>query len=384
MTQQNDSLPPDLVKLKQAIRDGMEQDLSGLNDGTGRLQSYTYGSHRATYTLIGAESGVGKTTVTDIMILSQVQDAIKRGIPIKVFYFSFEIDAVRKLAKWVGHIVYLSCGVHMPLQYILGRIKGKPVSPEHEVMIDAAMLLLTPIVKHIEIIDSAWHPTRIFNHIVTEHYENSEVGIVYRDKPKEKQKHGFVIGFQPTVKWRNGYTIGVVDHVALTMPEQGQDTKATIDNLSRKVILMRNIFGMSWYIIQQFSTDLMSAQRMLKGRGKGEISITPQRLDFGDSKYTYRDADVVYGLISPAQYDLEVYHGYDITKFYNSIVFMHLMKNRDGPSQRCIPFFLDPIGSVIEALPIIMAGVNDDQLEHYYHRANKIEEICQYYSPRDL
>ena len=56
----------------------------------------------------------------------------------------------------------------------------------------------------------------------------------------------------------------------------------------------------------------------------------PTRSGLADTKYTYRDADVMMGIYSPAVHDIPQYAGYDIKKYRDNIRFLSIEKNRDG------------------------------------------------------
>ena len=74
----------------QSGRKGMN---AGLGNGLQRINRYIYGTQRGRYYLIGADSSVGKTTLADYMfVLSTWADAKAKGIPIKIYYCSFEMS----------------------------------------------------------------------------------------------------------------------------------------------------------------------------------------------------------------------------------------------------------------------------------------------------
>jgi hypothetical protein len=322
----------------------------GLSMGLEGPASYTYGTHMGRYYLIGADSGVGKTTMADFMfLLKAVESARTLGRKLYVFYCSFEISFQEKIARWVSYFINLEFGVNLPADYIVGHIAGNMVSDEDMNMIRRAYLRVEQLIKeaNIVVVEESIHPTKIFHDLIDGHFE--KIGTVLRKTAHDPKKKGAIYGWHPKPGEENSMTMLFIDHAGLLASEQGFDTKQTIDLMSRYYVTMRNIFGLTGIMIQQFNTDITSAFRMSK---KGDGLVTPQRVDFGDSRYTFRDANVVFGLIKPSIYDIPTYHKYDITKLKHFFVAMHLMKNRHGPSQRVFPIFLNGMAGVAEDLPV--------------------------------
>jgi hypothetical protein len=364
------------------VKRGMQGLNTGLRSGIPGLDKYTYGIHQARYYLIGADSSVGKTTVADFMfVFNAWKDAKRLGRPIKIFYCSFEVGKMDKTARWVSHIIFQKWGIRLPSDYILGRIEGKRVTKAHEALILKAYALVLEMMKDIVFVEDVIHPTKIFEDLIGAHFE--KVGIVTRaevsEEDRAKGRKGYVKGYQPNDP--NLITFLVIDHLALTGSEQKLDTKHIMDRMSKYGIVLRNIFHCTTCFIQQFSTDLMSFHRTNK---KNPQSIAPQRLDFGDSKATFRDADLVFGLVNPASYDFDKFHGYtlmsdDGENLGECFRGLYLMKNRYGISSRLIPLFLDGLSGTVYDLPI--EGSNVIAMTPWYNKATEIEALCQEFSP---
>lgn len=363
------------------VKRGMEGLNTGLGNGLTAVNKYTYGTHQARYYLMGADSSVGKTTIADFMfVLKAWEDAKRKKRPIKIFYCSFEVGKLDKIARWVSYYIYQKFGVRLPSDYILGRIEGKLVSKEHEKMIMKAHAMVLEMMKDIVFVEDVIHPTKIFEDLIEAHF--SKVGIVTRAEisaeEAKKGRKGYVKAYQPNDP--NLITILMIDHLALTGSEQKLDTKQIMDRMSKYGIVLRNIFHCTMCFIQQFSTDLMSFHRTNK---KNPQSIAPQRLDFGDSKATFRDADVVFGLVNPITYDFDNFMGYALINGDEALGscfrMMYLMKNRYGVSGRALPLFLDGLSGTVYDLPT--DGNNAFSMQPWYNKANEIEAICQQFSP---
>jgi hypothetical protein len=345
----------------------------GLDNGMPGMSKYLYGTQPGRYYLLGADSGVGKTTIADFMFVLQLMAACRaQGRKLYLFYYSFEISRVNKEARWASFFLKMLYGIDLPADYLVGNIPGRTVSDEQMEKVRYAYRLVEDIFKEITFIEDPVHPTRIFNNLIDHHYE--KIGVVTRGPQHDPKRKGPITSYTPNDE--RAVTLLIVDHIALTHSEKAMDTKGTIDLLSKYLVILRNLFGLTCCVIQQFNTELMSYHRMNK---KGDGIIAPQRLDFGDSKYTYRDADVVLGFLKPAIYDVPKYMKYDITKLGRYFIAAHLMKNRYGSSNHVLPLFLNPVSGIPEDLPLMPEF--DLEMDPYYKKAEKLESLCQSFSP---
>jgi DnaB-like helicase C terminal domain len=369
------------------VQSGREGNNAGLANGLHRINNYIYGTNRARYYLIGADSGAGKTTLTDFMFVINAWQAAKlKGIPIKIFYCSFEISKIEKVAKWVSYYIEKLHGKCIPSSYIIGRIHQNYLTPEELELVQSAYKMVEEMLKDIILIDSAVHPTSVFENIIEHHYETA--GTVTREpvsaEDKAKGKKGRVLKYvanNPTAM-----TMLIVDHMALANPEMGLTLKGTIDKLSRYAIVLRNLFGCTIAFIQQFSTDLMQLKRSsmdkLQGAAKAN-AIRPVRLDFGDSKAPFRDADVVLGLVKPREFDIDDFHGINTSSLANGgmgdyMVAAYVMKHRYGPYNRCIPLYMNPIAGVFAELS---NSLDSEAHAPWYVKARELDAITRKYEP---
>lgn len=357
----------------------------GISTGIKGLDRYTYGIHPGRYYLIGADSGVGKTTMSDfIFVLSAIEQAKRLKKKIKIFYCSFEIGKTDKIARWCSYYIFNKYKIRLPSDYFLGRIEGKLLTPEHFPLVQEAYAWIDNLMGPdgvIKFMDIMMHPTMIFEGIIDGYY--AEHGTVKRDnvtgKEKASGKHGYVRGFTPNIGEEETEVILMIDHMALANVEQGLDTKGIMDRLSKYGVVLKNLFRTTIVMIQQFSTDLLSANRAMHLK-RDLQAIIPTRLDFGDSKATFRDADVVLGCIKPGK-DMAELFGWDLTplKLGPNFVIMYLMKNRYGADSKIVPVFLDGITGMIYDIP---CPISSDDGDEWYKMSDEINNVCQVYSPQ--
>lgn len=353
-----------------------------------RLNRILFGIHQSRYYLIGADSGVGKTTFTNfVFVLETIREVIENPRPLMIHYYSFEIAEEELIAKWVCYAVKVLFNVDLHMDYILGRIKDMTMTPEHKAMVDEAIDFVSGLLKYMKIQDTVKNPTSIFNEMIT--YAET-IGTCHRTTISEVKKvqgkpktvtSSFITGYTPNNA--DQLTLIVIDHVALATPEQGKNTKDTIDLLSKYMVFLRNRFKFSPVLIQQFNTELQSVER----RKFRAAALAPQRMDFGDSKYTYRDADIVFGLLNPSFFDIEEFYGYSVIQTEASMhpyalgeffVMAFIMKNRYGQTNLQIPLFMNGMTGVFYDLP-----TPDDtiSLEFWGEETTNLREICQSFCP---
>ncbi len=363
---------------EQEVLNGIKGLNKGFSGGLKRLDKLIHGIQKGRYYLVGADSGVGKTTLVDFyFVLCAWLDAKKTGKKIKMFYVSLEIGAFDKKARWCSFYLGWKYGLNFSASFILGRVPGKTPNAEQLKLIQEAYAFVELVLQDVVLISASTHPTAIFTSIVEDHY--AKHGIVYR-KPQtqedaKKGRKGIITGYTPNDTLPDTYLI--VDHLALLDTESGLDMKGTMDRMSKQAVTLRNIFKLTCIFIQQFNTELMASRReAIARRGVKDAGniITPQRLDFGDSKYTFRDCNVAIGLVKPAQFDLAEYDDFNCQPteaggFGEYFIEGFLMKNRDGASDKRFPLFVNPVSGIFYDLPYEYGA--DEQ---WYAYAKKLKE----------
>ena len=340
------------------------------------LNQYLYGTHKARYYLIGADSGVGKTTLTDFMYVYHLWKSCKeQGKKLDMIYYSWEISLVMKKAKWAALLYYLKYKELIHPQYILGQLDGMTVTDAELTRLITVNAEIEEMFQSITFLEEGEQPTGIWKRIVA---RAEKYGEVVRDFSK-KDTATNVVGFNPHPGDENVLRVTVIDHLALI--DTGKDAlKQAMDACSAMLVKARNLFSDTAVVIQQFNSDLQNAHRSTK---KEEISYKPSRQDFGDSKYTFRDADVVLGFIRPVDYELEKWGSYkDLRHWGKNFVVLYVMKNRYGPMGSAVPLFVDYMAGIPYELPT-GEGWTPALQERVKADAAKLAKIHGYYTPKD-
>lgn len=330
------------------------------------------------------------TSIADFIFILEAWRAAKlEGKRLKIIYYSFEIASEEKIANWVSYFVSILYKVDLPTDYIMGYIVGNLITEEDMDKIDAALAVIEEMLSFITMYDTPKNPTAIYHDAIdlaTElgevHYE-TKISTRIKDKDGKPTKQKHIVGFTPNDPELT--VILMLDHIALATPEAGLSAKATIDRLSSYGVFIRNKFRFSLCFIQQFNTEMQTVER----RKFSQAAFAPQRGDFGDSKYTYRDADVVLGMIKPAFFDLKTYYGFPIFADGNQLfglednmVSVFLMKNRYGPSNKMMPLFMNGVTKRFFDLP---ENPDDFIIEEFAEETTRLKVLCQSYSqPNEL
>lgn len=322
------------------------------------------------------------SSVTDCIFLIEAWLAAKAaGKHIRVLYYSFEVSADEKIALWCSYLISRFREVELPTDYILGYMQDAMVTDEHVILIDEALVMVEEILQSVTIYDTPKNPTAILHDAITLAEELGEVKrekVVHRNKLDEKGKpkeDSYIVGYK---QYDEDLTVlMMLDHAALTMPEAGLDIKRTIDRLSSYFVFIRNKFGFSPILIQQFNTEMQTVER----RKFSQAAFAPQRSDFGDSRFSFRDADIAIGMIKPALFDLKSYYGYPIFAggdqtmgLEDNFVATFLMKNRYGKANKMMPLFMNGISKRFFDLPL---DPNSFELEEFAELTIQLKQLWE-------
>lgn len=326
---ERDSLMHDVVEGLQGKRAGIKcADLPEFN-------STLKGVQKGRYYLIGAESGAGKTTFADFAFILELYSYCKEhGKRLIIPYFSFEIAKINKRAKVAAFFVYKKRGIRISSSKILGEDPDDKLTVEELRLIESVSEDVDQFFRDIIFMDEPLNPTGIYKFLFNLMEENGD--FQYEEYTVNNEVKRKIVGY---IGNDDVIIMTMIDHIALAHLERGYELKENIDKISEYMVYFRNRCDMSCIIVQQFNTELSSTYR----KQQSEYSISPQRLDFGDSKYTYRDADVVLGLVDPALYDVEKVSYYNTADYNDKLRILYIIKNRYGSANIRIPMLIDPV-----------------------------------------
>lgn len=283
--------------LKNEVEKGMLGKNKGIPMGFPRLNKYI-GIRKGIYTLVGGNTGSGKTSfIDDAYVLNPVDWCIKNksNVKLKIIYRSMERSKTYKLSKWVSRKIFLDHSVIIPISKILGWTEVM-THDEHDLFmmyedyINQAMEIVT-------IIDGPENPVGIAKELKAHALKNGRI----------EQVDEFNKVYVPNND--DEITIVIIDHIGLLKTTKDQPTKKdAIDKMSNELQYARDFYGYSPVVVSQFNRSISNVTRLKNG------DVEPQLEDFAESSSTQNDADVVLALFDPMRYKVADPSGYELSK----------------------------------------------------------------------
>lgn len=294
------------MNINERIKKGLDGEYQGLANGLERTNKLIFGVQRSCYTLLGGLSGSAKTTLVDYMIINALEDAEAKQIPINVFYWCLEIDETTKKCNWLSVLIYKKYDRVITPEKIKG-LGDNRLTDEELQLVEDVIPDLNKLFNKINWFFESTNPTGVYN-TLWQFMQNRGKFEKEAYKDADGNSHERIIKFIPTNP--EEYNIVVGDHLALFKTERGFTLKQNIDKLSEYSVVLRNLFSVSFYWLQQFNQSLNAIDRQ---KHKG-VDISPSQTDFKDTTNPYTDADVVLGLMNAHQMDMDTCLGYSINK----------------------------------------------------------------------
>lgn len=356
----------------------IDRGRSGINKGIPipftRLRQYLPNIQQKTYYLIGAGTKVGKTSFADDVFFYGAYDyymALKKqgilnGFELDIDYFSYEIDSQTKIIKGIVRKLWHDYGLIVDVNTILSRGENH-CGDEIYQLVRSYRQYFDEMEDIVTVHDMPDNPTGIYKYLKNKAEQNGKV--ILKNINTDPQGEPVLRFDRYESKNPNKYWLGMFDHIALATVERGFTTKQNIDKLSQYAVLLRNNYSMSPIVIQQLAFDSESDERHKQNR------LTPTLRDFGDSKYTTRDANVIMALFSPYRYGLERFNNYDINILGNSYRNLEILENRDGEPNINIGLnFIGPAGTFRE-----LPRANEITKEQYNYASSLQNQKSTFY-----
>lgn len=313
-----------------------------------RFNNFLPGIEQKKYYIVTANSGVGKTQITDHMFWYTPYEFVKDNetdIKLKFFYYSLEMDKESKMLQMIARRLFMKYGIRTNVMAMQSIGKNRCSEELYEKMKECREYcegLEDITFIHADQIN----PYGIYKEVKEWAEKN---GTVHTKIEKRKNKQGkledveFFDYYTPNDE--NVYPIVITDHLAELIPEKGMNLKATIEKHSNNMKLLRNNFGITCVDVQQ---QMASKEGVEHAKfNKHEPSLD----GLGESKLTQRKANIILGLFAPSRHEITDYKGYDMTKMQDHFRWMMVLKNRNGISNVSTPLFYDGAVNVFKEMP---------------------------------
>lgn len=326
-----------------AVNSGREGNNKGIPIPFPRLRQYLPSIQQGTYYLTGAGTKIGKTSlVDDLFFFGSLDYRLSNpdNFELDIDYFSFEINSKAKFVKCISRQLWHDFGLIVDVNTILSRGENY-CSDEIYELVSGYASFFEKIEDYFTIIEDNENPTGVWKYILNKAKKRGTV--LYKNVNKDPKGEPIMKFDRYEPNDPNLYWLVIIDHIALLGDERGFTLKQNIDKLSQYMVILRNNFNIIPVIIQQLNFDTDNDDRYKSNR------LTPTLRDFGDSKYTTRDANVIMSLFSPYRHGITQFEGYDVTKLGNKYRNLEILENREGePNINVGLNFIDSVGTFRE------------------------------------
>lgn len=345
-----------------------------------RFRSEVPGVEQGQYVVITANQKTGKSQLADFLYLFNVLDYAFNNpdrCTVHIIYFSLEEAIQRVIERYMSHLLFKLDGIHIAPADLRSTSTDLPVDKKVLDLLKSKKYQdrLKFFEKHVEFDTENTNPTGILR--VCEAYAK-KVGTYKSHKMKSNNGSGKEVEVYDSYEQNdpNHYKIVIVDHIGLVDKEQGFKTKDAIDKASEYFVkYLRNRYNYTCVAIQQQASESEGLEAIKAKR------MVPTAATGGDSKYTFRDCDIAFGLFDPSKFGLKEYMGYVIQDetgygLRTNARFLNVIANRNGEMGGICPLFFDGAVCNFEELP----KSNDPEIEKFYDksktlRTNRLQRI---------
>lgn len=332
----------DFNSVYEEIKKNSEREFNCIPFGLNRFEPYLPGLMQATYYIVTASSGVGKSKLTKFFFITTAAEFARvNNLKMKIFYFSLEESKSKFIRSYISALLHEIHGLDISPRDLLSIRRNHRVTPEILEKIKDCEERVTDLLKHVEVIDNVRNPFGIFKHVRAYARAN---GTFYRHKEEQdgtitktavdfnENANAMYDSYVPNDP--DEYVQVITDHISLLTPEKGHSVHQAISKFSSEYcLMMRDKFGYSPVNVQQQEAAKEKQEYTMRGQSI-ETKLEPSLDGLGDNKLTQRDADVVLGLFAPARYNIPMHpavNGYDVNRLKDRYRQLSLLKDRDGP-----------------------------------------------------
>lgn len=299
--------------LLTAIDRGREGKSQGYSIGLPKLEQVIDGVCKGVYTLIFAESGVGKSS---FMLYSYIYRPMMDHFndnKFKISLFSLEMNADMIMAKLLSTYIFETYGKRLSIKQLLSTQRGFILNDECYQIVQECIPWMKRVEEIITIYDKNITAKGIYKALLTELEE--------RGKFIETDKRKIYIPDDPDIIHEV-----VIDHIARINVSEGNTLKQEMDTASKFLYNLKNRCGISPIVIQQSNRNIQSMDRRKEGM------VIPMSSDLKDTNSTFEDSEICMAVFSPHRSKLNTHKGYDIRQLEDRFRSIYVIKSRYGES----------------------------------------------------
>lgn len=299
--------------LLEEIRRGREGKEQGYSTGLPKLEEYTDGACKGVYLLLGAESGVGKSS---FILYSYIYRPLMEHLNdnnFKISLFSLEMSAEKMMAKLLSTYIFEKYNIKLSVKKLLSVKKGYILNDENYQIVLKCTEWMKKVEKRLIIYDKKTTASTIYTNILKELetegiFEETDKRIIYH--PHNPDLVHLVI----------------IDHLARLFVSPGNTLKQEMDLASKYLYSLKNKCNISPIVIQQMNRSIQSVERRKEGL------LVPLTSDFKDTNSSVEDAEIILALFDPDKAKLNTHNGYSVKELDKKLRSIYVLKSRYGAS----------------------------------------------------
>ena len=367
------------------------------------------------YTMIGGNSGTGKTSIADTLFVLNIYMWYKRNkdnTDIKPYwiYRTMERSIKHKIAKWTCWLLYIDYGIIIDVPTILQwSNKKREITEEEKRIIKSYDVFFDDLFQYLDIKQGAENPTGVYKYARRIAYDKGSWitsgdkglfinGIKYADFNDDcfeevsgglKRKYidielynNFYKIYEYDTKYipknPNELVFHMTDHVGKLSAEKDYNDKQILDKHYEYMGELRDICAWNPIDIIQFNraVETFSRNRTLV-KGAKDTELTVSSADFKGSGDGYENADLVLGLINPYQLNEMNYGDYKIQNFVcdgneNRFRAMSIVKNSYGIDSASFGYLFLGENGFVTQLPTSKEMNRDNSYEQYRNASKEL------------
>lgn len=317
-----------------------------------KLMTVIPGILKKRYTIITANSKVGKTQITDALFLQDpllfLEKFPNSNIDLHIDYYSLEVSKEDKVLSLISRHIFVKFGILKSPEDLKSYFESYILTDQIAVYLSSSEFSdwLLNILKKVTFIDNVKNPFGIYKDM---REKLCKEGKIYDKNGREVQAGQSFDHYIPNNP--DKYRIVIVDHYGLFTPENGKELwDAIFDWSSKYAISLRDNFFCHVVGVQQQSSD----QEKQSFTFKGDMLVNklrPSQDGLGDCKLTQRDVNLLIGLFAPSRYKIDQYEGYDLNLLGDNYRELSIILNRNGGGSIVDDLYFDGRINLFEELP---------------------------------
>jgi hypothetical protein len=336
----------------------------GMGKGLSAISTAVNGIQKGMIIGFAAAPKVGKSTIVDSgAVIEPYLEALEKGLPLDIIYFSYEIDRVSKefdfcafflsrdfnirFVKLDGNQRYLGLDVvPMSSKYLRGRLRaddGTLILVKSVILEAVKTVYITRIIPifgeysiegtllkkgSITFIDFRENPTGVRNWLMKYGDDNGR-WIYHHFVNKEGKQDRKPMGWIPRDEAKQ--TVIVMDHLRKLVTERGWQTKQTVDKMIEYFVEFRNWCNWTIIPIIHLNRSLTNSDRL---KMSGDM-LYPNGDDIKDTGNFSEECDHLFTMFNPndERYNLSKHFGLKIKDKDNNLLYpnmrsVHLVESR--------------------------------------------------------